>query len=169
MGNSCWCIQIDPHKALGAKLTNSQPPHRRYRYGLPTCLTDGLRGTENFRNEAWAAWRGTPVDLLVEMSQEQTISSVAAGVLRNQMDNIFLPESLTVAVSCDGENFPEVASEKYDVQEKAENCLVDLELTFPEVTAKYVKLTFVPLAQMPEWRQQDGNAAYAFIDEIIVK
>ena len=161
--------RFDSHKALGAKLTNSQPPHRRYRYGLPTCLTDGLRGTENFRNEAWAAWRGTPVDLLVEMSQEQTISSVAAGVLRNQMDNIFLPESLTVAVSCDGENFTEVASEKYDVQEKAENCLVDLELTFPEVTAKYVKLTFVPLAQMPEWRQQDGNAAYAFIDEIIVK
>ena len=74
-----------------------------------------------------------------------------------------------VAVSVDGVNFTEVASQTYEVEEKAENCLMDLVLTFPEVTAKYVKLTFVPLAKMPEWRQQDGNAAYAFIDEIIVK
>ena len=161
--------RFDSHKALGAKLTNSQPPHRRYRYGLPTCLTDGLRGTENFRNEAWAAWRGTPVDLLVELKQEQTITSVAAGVLRNQMDNIFLPERLAVSVSVDGVNFTEVASQTYEVEEKAENCLMDLVLTFPETSAKYVKLTFVPLAKMPEWRQQDGNSAYAFIDEIIVK
>jgi hexosaminidase len=128
-----------------------------------------LRGTENFRNEAWAAWRGTPVDLLGELKQEQTITSVAAGVLRNQMDNIFLPERLAVAVSVDGVNFTEVASQTYEVEEKAENCLMDLVLTFPETSAKYVKLTFVPLAKMPEWRQQDGNSAYAFIDEIIVK
>ena len=53
--------------------------------------------------------------------------------------------------------------------QKEPNALLDLTLSFQETSARYVKLTFVPLAQMPQWRQQDGNAAYAFIDEIIVK
>lgn len=157
------------HKALGAELTYSLPPHRRYRYGLPTCLTDGLRGTESFRSESWAAWRGAPVDLVVDMKAEEKISSVAVGSFRNQLDNIFLPERLVVAVSTDGVNYTEVASQKYEVELEAPNCLVDITLTFPETTARYVKVTVTPLAKMPDWRQQDGNSAYAFVDEIIVK
>ena len=164
-----FTCKYDSHKAVGAELKYSQPPHRRYRYGLPTCLTDGLRATENFRTEAWAAWRGTPVDLTVDMKSVQKVSSVTAGVLRNHMDNIFPPVKLVVAVSVDGENFTEVASQSYDVEQKEPNALLDLTLSFQETSARYVKLTFVPLAQMPQWRKQDGNAAYAFIDEIIVK
>ena len=157
------------HKALGAELTYSLPPHRRYRYGLPTCLTDGLRGTEAFRTASWAAWRGTPVDLVVDMKAQEQISSVAVGSFRNQLDNIFLPERLVVAVSTDGVNYTEVASQKYEVEQEAPNCLVDITLTFPETAARYVKVTVTPLAKMPDWRQQDGNSAYAFVDEIIVK
>ena len=156
------------HKALGAELTYSLPPHRRYRYGLPTCLTDGLRGTESFRTASWAAWRGTSVDLVVDMKAEEKISSVAIGTFRNQLDNIFLPEKLVVSVSTDGVNYTEVASQKYDVEQEAPNCLVDLTLLFPETSARYVKVTVTPLAKMPEWRKQDGNSAYAFVDEIII-
>jgi hexosaminidase len=161
--------KFDSHKALGAELQYSAPAHRRYRAGLPTCLTDGLRGTENFKTEAWAAWRGNPVDLTLDMKSAQQVSSVTAGVLVNQMDNIFAPVRLVVAVSEDGVNFTEVASEDYDAEQKAPVALVELQLTFPETSARYVRLTFVPLAVMPEWRMQNGNAAYAFIDEIIVK
>lgn len=157
------------HKALGAELTYSERPHRKYRYGLPGCLTDGLRGTEVFRTASWAAWRGTPVDLVIDMKTNETVSSVAAGVLRNQSDNIFFPESLTVSVSSDGENFVEVASQKYDAEIEAPNFLGELTLTFPETSARYVKLTMVPLARIPQWRAPEGNAAYAFIDEIIVR
>ena len=156
------------HKALGAELTYSLPPHRRYRYGLPTCLTDGLRGTESFRTASWAAWRGTPVDLVVDMKTQEKISSVAVGTFRNQLDNIFLPERIVVSVSTDGVNYTEVASQKYDVEQEAPNCLVDLTLLFAETSARYVKVTVTPLAKMPEWRKQDGNSAYAFVDEIII-
>ena len=164
-----FTCKYDSHKAVGAELQYSQAPHRRYRYGLPTCLTDGLRATENFRTASWAAWRGTPVDLTVDMKSVQNVSSVTAGVLRNHMDNIFLPERMVVSVSVDGVNFTEVASQSYDDLQKAPNALMDLTLSFQETSARYVKLTFVPVAKMPEWRQQDGNSAYAFIDEIIVK
>lgn len=157
-----------PHKALGAKLNYSCPPHRRYRYGLPICLTDGLRGTENFTTASWAAWRGSVVELVVDMETVEQISSVAAAVLRNQMNNIFLPEKLVVSVSTDGQNYTEVASQKYNDEEKAPDFLGELTLTFPQTSARFVKLTVVPMASMPEWRGQNGNSAYAFLDEIIV-
>ena len=121
-------------------------------------MTDGLRGTEAFRTASWAAWRGTPVDLVVDMKVQEKISSVAVGSFRNQLDNIFLPERLVVAVSTDGVNYTEVASQKYEVEQEAPNCLVDITLTFPETAARYVKVTVTPLA-----------SAYAFVDEIIVK
>lgn len=163
-----FVCKFDTHKALGAELTYSCPPHRRYRYGLPGCLTDGLRATENFTTPAWAAWRGSAVELVVDMKTEEKVSSVAAGVLRNQMDNIFLPERLSVSVSADGCNYVEVASQEYDAAEKAPDFLGELTLTFPETSARYVKLTVVPLARIPQWRAPEGNPAYAFIDEIIV-
>ena len=103
------------------------------------------------------------------MKAQEQISSVAVGSFRNQLDNIFLPERLVVAVSTDGVNYTEVASQKYEVEQEAPNCLVDITLTFPETAARYVKVTVTPLAKMPDWRQQDGNSAYAFVDEIIVK
>lgn len=165
-----FACRFDSHKALGGILEYSCPPHRRYRYGLPTCLTDGLRGTESFRNASWAAWRGTPVDLTVRMKSEERVSSVAVGMLRDQMSNIFLPESITVSVSFDGENFVEVASQRYEADLQAENFLGELTLSFPIVSARYVRLTIRPLAKMPQWRSSDaGNAAYVFLDEIIVK
>lgn len=164
-----YSCSFESHKALGAELTYSQRPHRKYRYGLPGCLTDGLRGTEVYRTASWAAWRGTPVELVVDMKTNETVSSVSAGVLRNQTDNIFFPESLTVSVSTDGENFVEVASQKYDAQSPAPNFLGELTLTFPETSARYIKLTLVPLARIPQWRAPEGNSAYAFIDEIIVR
>ena len=163
-----YTCRFDAHKALGAELQYSVAAYRKYRDGLPTCLTDGVRGTESYRTKAWAGWKGTPVDLVVDMKSEQKISSVCAGVLRNQMDNIFLPKRLAVAVSIDGVNFTEVASEEYDAEQKGTSGLMELTLSFPETSARYVRLTFEPLAKMPDWRMQNGNPAYAFIDEIIV-
>lgn len=157
------------HKAVGAELTYSQRPHRKYRYGLPGCLTDGLRGTESFKTASWAAWRGTPVDLTVDMRKEEVVSSVAAGILLDQTSNIFLPESLAVSVSVDGENFTQVVSQKYDAEVQAPNFLGELTLDFPETSARYVRLSVVPLAKIPLWRAPQGDAAYVFFDEIIVK
>lgn len=164
-----FTCKFDSHKALGAGLEYSCPPHRRYRYGLPTCLTDGIRGTESFKTASWAAWRGTPVDLTVRMKSEEKISRVDVGVLRDQKSNIFFPESIVVSVSVDGVNFVEVASQSYDADFQADNFLGELTLSFPEVAARFVRLTVRPLAQMPQWHSSEGNSAYVFLDEIIVR
>ena len=164
-----FTCKFDSHKAVGAEVAFSPAAHRNYRAGLPACLTDGLRGTESFKTPAWAAWRGASPEIVLDMKQEVEFSSVAVGMLRDQMSNIFLPSGISVSVSSDGENFTEVASKEYEAGDKAPNCLVDLVLDFPETSARYVKVAVLPLAEVPQWRSEGGGATYVFIDEIIVK
>jgi hexosaminidase len=163
-----FACSFDSHKALGNEMEYSSAPHRWYRSGLPACLTDGLRGTESFKTPAWAAWRGNPVEFVVKMNGGETVGSVSVGMLRDQKSNIFLPESITVAVSSDGVGYTEVVSRKYESESESPDCLTDLTLTFDQVPAEYVKVTVVPLAKIPQWRSDSGNAAYIFIDEIMI-
>ena len=135
---------------------------------MPQCLTDGLKGTESFKTPMWAGWKGTPITLVVDMKTVQNITSAGVSVLRDQISNIFLPESMTVEVSIDAENYTEVASAKYDVLEKANNTLTDVVLSFDQVEARYVRLSVIPVANMPQWRSENGGSAYVFIDEVII-
>lgn len=105
----------------------------------------------------------------VRMKSEEKISRVDVGLLRDQKSNIFFPESIVVSVSVDGMNFVEVASQSYDADLQADNFLGELTLSFPEVAARFVRLTVRPLAQMPQWHSSEGNSAYVFLDEIIVR
>ena len=136
---------------------------------MPQCLTDGLKGTESFKTPMWAGWKGTPLTLVVDMKHEESISEAGISVLRDQISNIFLPESMTVSVSVDGENYVEVASAKYDVEQQEVNALLDVMLSFEQTQARYVRLSVLPLAKVPQWRSENGGAAYVFIDEVIVK
>ena len=156
------------HKAIGAAVESTPTPHRWYRAGMPQCLTDGLKGTESFKTPMWAGWKGTPITLVVDMKTVQNITSAGVSVLRDQISNIFLPESMTVEVSTDAENYTEVASAKYDVLEKANNTLTDVVLSFDQVEARYVRLSVNPVAKMPQWRSENGGSAYVFIDEVII-
>jgi hexosaminidase len=75
-----------------------------------------------------------------------------------------------VSISEDGENYTEVASQEYEA-EAADGPAVsgDFTLDFPETSARYVKVTGVPLAAMPQWHAYAGHPAFLFFDEIIVK
>ena len=157
------------HKAIGADVESAPAPHRWYRAGMPQCLTDGLRGTESFKTPMWAGWKGTPLTLVVDMKKEENISEAGISVLRDQVSNIFLPESMTVSVSVDGENYVEVASATYDVLQKEDNALMDVMLSFEQTQARFVRLSVVPVAKVPQWRAENGGPAYVFIDEVIVK
>ena len=151
-----FTCRFKAHKAIGAELKYSCPPYRRYRYGVPQNLVDGLRGTEVFRTPSWGGWKGTPVEFTLDLKAEQTISKVTLGMLRDQMSNIFLPESISVSLSSDGVDYKEVATVEHESEAEAENCLVDLDIDFAETSARYVKVFVNP------------GSAYVFFDEIII-
>ena len=62
-----------------------------------------------------------------------------------------------------------VAAADYEIEGKADaDAVKDLTLSFPETSARYLRLTVVPVAAMPQWHVAAGKAAFVFIDEIMV-
>ena len=46
---------------------------------------------------------------------------------------------------------------------------IEFPLTFPETTAKYLKVVAGCLEALPEWHSGKGRPGFVFVDEIIVK
>ena len=157
------------HKAFGKNVTFSRKPHPKYSAGAPGCLVDGLRGPQVFKSVEWIAWHGAPVDIIVDMEQTEPYSSVTVGMITDKPSYVFLPVKLAVAVSEDGENYTEVALQEYEVEgQDAPDALKDFTLTFPETSARYLKITAVPVQAIPEWHYAAGRRTYVFFDEIMV-
>lgn len=162
--------KFDFHKAVGKNVTFSRKPHKKYCGGFPYSFVDAVRGMNVYKSVEWVAWNGKPIDIIVDMDQTEPYSSVTAGFLSNKSSSVFLPQSLAVAVSEDGENYSEVADAYYGVEpEDAPDDITDLTLSFPETTARYIKLTVTPVEAVPQWHHASGRRTFVFIDEIIVK
>ena len=163
-------IDIPLHKALGKSVTWSRRPHPRYVSGLPESLVDGIRGPQIFKSEEWGAWNGGPVSLTIDMEQTEPYSSVTVGMISDKPSYVFFPEKIVVEVSEDGENFHEVAVADNGVENETDpDMLKDFTLTFPETTARYIKVTIEPVKNIPDWHYAAGRRTYVFVDELIVR
>ena len=163
--------RFDFHKAVGKKVTFSREVNTRYAQGGAFNLTDGVRATEVHKSVDWTAWRGDAVDLVIDMEETEPYSSVSFGMLSNKASRIFLPVKLAVAVSEDGVNYTEVASEEYEIESKdaPDDSITEYSFSFPETTARYIKVTGTPVDVLPEWHYNAGARVYIFFDELIVR
>ena len=48
------------------------------------------------------------------------------------------------------------------------NCSGLGSVTFPETSARYLKVTAACLEALPEWHSGKGNPGFVFVDEIVV-
>ena len=162
--------KFDFHKAVGKSVTYSREPHRKYCQGAPANLVDAVRGPGVYKSVEWTAWHGKPVDIIVDMDQTESYSSVTLGLLSVKPSHIFLPESVVVSVSEDGESYADVASQEYGIEDKdAPDTVSDYTLSFPSTSARYLKVTITPVQKIPDWHYAAGKGTYFFLDELIVK
>ncbi len=156
------------HKAMGKEITMHTPTHPYYTYNAPCLLVDGIRGVHAYRSGEWAGWFGQDFVVTIDMDGE-TYSEVTIGTLVFKWDHIFAPLNLAVSTSDDGENFTQVAFAEYPVDKEDDpNDLREYSLSFPETSAKYLRVSAKPVDIIPDWHGAKGNKAFLFIDEVIV-
>ncbi len=163
--------RFDFHKAVGKNVTFSREVNTRYAQGGAVNLTDGVRATEVHKSIDWVSWRGDAVDLVVDMESTEPYSSVSFGMLSHKASRIFLPVKLAIAVSEDGVNYTEVASQEYEEESKdaPDDKITEYSFSFPETSARYIKVTGTPVDVLPEWHYNAGARVYIYFDEIIVR
>jgi hexosaminidase len=158
------------HKAVGRPLVSSNEPHKSYVYNFPENLFDGIRAAEVYKSGEWAGWRTRPFEVVLDMEEAEPYSSVTLGVLVVKASYILGPAYISVMTSEDGVNFTEVAREEYEATpDGPDDTTVDYALTFPETSARYLKICAGAVKKLPDWHFAPGRAGNLFVDEVIVR
>ena len=162
--------EFNGHKGMAKTLTLNTSAHAHYNAGLPYILVDGIRGTQNFRSGNWAGWRNEPFDVTMDMEGVETYSKVTLGAVVIKYDDIFNPADLTVYTSDNGEDFTEVGKAEFATEgQDVPNGLKEYTVSFPETSARYLRVVSNPVEALPEWHARRGHRGFIFFDEVIVE
>lgn len=142
----------------------------QYNAGGTDGLIDGLRGTINWRKGNWQGFQKTDMDVVVDLKQEKTVSKVLVGFLQDVNAWIVMPKELIIEVSSDGKNFKQIykGSEFLYIEDPTVQ-IMEMEPSFPAVTARYVRIKAKQYGKLPDWHPGAGGDTHIFVDEIQVK
>lgn len=161
---------ISFNKATACPVELLQPTHKNYTYKGGATLTDGLLGDKGFGTGRWLGFSGNDLEAVIDLKQNTDVSSVSLNTCVDKESWIFDARNIEVSVSADGKSFTKVASKPLPaLEEQTPDNIYTYELTFPQTTTRYVKVTATSEHNIPEWHGGKGKPAFLFVDEISVK
>lgn len=158
------------NKAMGKTVTLLTEPQGRYTFGAPDSFADGLRGNREYGSGNWSGWYKTPFSVTVDMGGETAYGSVTLGTLVDKPNDIFPPLNIVVSTSDNGTDFTEAG--RIDIKvpsSKDADGIMDYTVTFPETSARYIRVDAETIVSKPAWHARGGAPGFLFVDEIIVK
>lgn len=161
---------ISFNKATACPVELLQPTHKNYTYKGGATLTDGLLGDKGFGTGRWLGFSGNDLEAVIDLKQNTDVSSVSLNTCVDKGSWIFDARNIEVSVSANGKSFTKVASKSLPaLEEQTPDNIYTYELTFPQTTTRYVKVTATSEHNIPEWHGGKGKPAFLFVDEISVK
>ena len=155
--------------ALGAKVTYSIEPGKRYMPIADKALTDGLYGGTTFV-ESWVGWEGIDGEFTLDLGKEYDITTINADFLHQLGQWILEPQSVTYSVSLDNNNFTDFGTHVFPEDRGVQVKFVEGKVTVAQpVKARYIKVYVKSIGNCPSWHYGVGYPAWFFIDEITVK
>ncbi|MBA6152217.1 GH92 family glycosyl hydrolase [Gelidibacter maritimus] len=160
--------KIDPNRTIVLKTNYA----KQYSAGGTNALIDGLKGSKDFRGGAWQGYEGEDVIAIVDLSEIQTIQSVAVNFLQDQRSFIFYPTEVLCYVSADNQNFQLISKQSINAINRSDEVKVKT-MTFDvhDKNAKYVKVVAKKLSRLPKWHAgyKTKGKSWIFVDEIEIQ
>lgn len=162
--------RLAKHLAIADQYTLTYPYSLSYLGGADRALTDGLRGTDNFRDNLWQGFLGTDFEAIVDLGQISEIQNVSVGFLQSTLSWIFYPTSVQVFISSDGKEWT-FAGEKINAvpQTDAATSTMDFIVNFKKANARFIKIHAASIHKCPDWHPGAGGETWLFVDEIVVE
>ena len=159
--------EITFSKATAKPIKLLQPIHKNYTFKGDITLVDGLKGNPNYRTGRWLGFCTTDLEAVIDLKNEEEISSVKFNTSVDKGDWVFDVLGITVSVSNDGENFTDVFDQAYpDLTAEDENKIYEHKVEFEPVKTRYVKVKALSDRDMPDWHGGKGYPAFIFVDEL---
>ena len=157
------------NKAQGRPVSLLHPPAEQYSAQGPRSLTDGVGGITNYYHN-WLGFFGDTLQATIDLGRVQQVDTLQMDFYCYPLSWIFLPQSVVAETSRDGLHWH--ASQPLHLETPQNLALPSLRtvaLPLPQGRARYVRLTAIPLPEIPEWHRATGNPTWIFTDEIIIK
>ena len=141
------------HLALGKPVKYNKLWNRGYPAARETTLTDGICGGWSYGDGRWQGFL-TDIDVVIDLESVQPVHYVGGTFLCEPGPGIYLPKSVEVWLSTDGENFEQVATIPNEIQEPCQSYV--LFGTPINAQARYVRFVAHP------------TRGFHFLDEVVV-
>ncbi len=157
------------NKATAKKISLKAAPSSSYPgNGGAFGLINGASSEKGISSAEWLGWTGADMEATIDLVAAVKFSSVNVHTLEQNGGWIYLPASIEVFISKDGKKFTPVGKTSKYQQDKSGFASGDMTISFPAVTARYVKVIARNYGKIPEGKPGAGNNAWLFIDEIQV-
>ena len=144
-------------------ITNFSPQYK----GTINALTDGLRGSTNFKDGLWQGFLGDDVIAKIDMGTLQTIDKVNISFLQDNGAWIFAPIYVDVYVSDNNIDFKLLKTVNNDTDLKKEGGFIkEFNVNMGHAKARYIKVIAKNVGLCPSWHVGANEKAWIFIDEI---
>lgn len=168
-GKKSLPVSVQYNKARYGILLKSKFDHR-YAAGGVLALIDGAQGSQNFDDGRWQGYEGTDLDAIIDLGTIKNLQRISIGFIQNINSWIFMPKSVTYAVSIDQKNYTFIGEIKNDISEHEEKPTIkSFELKIPNISARYIRVVAKNRGICPDWHKGAGSKAWIFADEIIVE
>lgn len=156
------------NKATGKTVKYDTINSRYYPANGANTLTDGFRGTKDIGKQ-WHAFNGNDMVATIDLGTAVSVGSITLGCIQNWGQWVFFPQWVKFEVSVDGVNFKELKTVTNTVPVDARATqLKDFTANFAEQKVKVVRVTAKTIGQCPQGHPGEKQAAWLFVDEIMV-
>jgi hexosaminidase len=148
--------------ALGKPVTYTAPLAAKY-FGA---LNDGILGSSDFRDGAWAGWQGADMDVTIDLQQPTAVRSINARFLQQSGAWILLPREVNFAVSDDSTHWKTLQTIPLNPDPNdARTSIREVAYRLPKpISARYVRIVATRYGKPIE-----GSQTWIFCDEIVVQ
>ena len=159
-------IKVIPVSSI--RMTNL--PAVRYSAAGPSTLINRQMASDDFMDGKWLGFQSEDLDATLTLTETREVSSVRLGYLYTPNSWIFEPQSLIISGSQDGKEYFELGRLNLsDINEQMINGRNEIGFTFPPKWLKYLKIHAENIGVCPPGHPGEGEPAWLFVDEILVK
>lgn len=160
-----------PNLAANATVTLAHPFAEDYPAKRERTLVDAVRGQRDFSYN-WLCFYGTDMIATLDLGHEQVCKSIGMGFLEDPRHWIFLPQTVKVEWSANGQQYQTLGTENNTAALAEESYKVNMhpvQFSFQPVKARYIRVTAGNWPALPAWRFRENKKPMIACDEILVQ
>jgi len=156
------------HLAAGKLITLINAPHPKYASGGKGAIVNAVIASDERHDEKeWLGFDGKDFEAVIDLGEATAVKEVTLRFFNGPGQWIYPPKQASVAGSADGKSYDkEVVKE---VSAAITDKIVTVKIALSGKNPRYLKVKAQNLGIIPDGKQGAGNAAWLFVDEIIVK